>query len=390
MSDIQVNRQTTDGVTTFTITRGNDTFTVKDENGNGRIDKGDIWTTSGATLSKEELWEASGLSLKKEEMTTEELAEYAKFEEQRKALEEARAKQSQYQQYQQQLYIQQQPKKKNFWQKLGNGLMAAMPFIATAGAGVLGFFSNSWAFNRGNANDFSGQLLSGLSSGLMMGSTVMSGVFAVKAMKQMNNMQFSSYSYAPVQNQNVNVDAMLNSFIGDMNARQNTYLDQYQTYQEQQVQAQRSATAEAMFNDAQENPEKYNELNAKKLDAIYQPTKETYTEEEEKALALISKYPQVPADAIKKNANDTGKLDEKTAAKINAIIQRRNTAKAEAKIGEEAKAQNAVCTDENYKKLQAILTKAVTGQIINEDIEKLNNILKNPGAEPESEPETEE
>lgn len=377
MSDIQVKRQTTDGVTTFTITRGNDTFTVEDKNGNGRIDKGDIWTSTGnATLSKEELWEASGLSLKKEEMTTEEMAQYAQFEEQRKALENEREKQSQYQQYQQQLYIQQQPKKKNFWQKLGSGLMAAMPFIATAGAGVLGFFSNSWAFNRGNANDFSGQLLSGLSSGLMMGST---GVFAAKAMKQMNNMPFSSYSYAPVQNQNVNVDAMLNSFIGDMNTRQNTYLDQYQTYQEQQVQAQRSAAAEAMFNDAQENPEKYNELNAKKLDAIYQPTKETYTEEEEKALALIRKYPQVPADAIKKNANDTGKLDEKTAAKINAIIQRRNTAKAEAKIGEEAKAQNAVCTEANYKTLQNILTKAASDPLTDADIKKLNEILKKPG-----------
>ena len=59
-------------------------------------------------------------------------------------------------------------------------------------------------------------------------------------------------------------------------------------------------------------------------------------------------------------------------------------------IGEEAKAQNAVCTDANYKALQYILTKAATDQITNEDIEKLNNILKNPGAEPESEPETEE
>lgn len=254
MSDIQVKRQTNaDGVTTFTVTNGSDTYTVEDKNSNGKIDKGDIWTASGnATLSKEELWEASGLSLKKEKMTTEEMAQYAQFEEQRKTLEEAKLKQAQ---YQQQIYTTQQPKKRTFWQKLGNGLMASMPFIATAGAGVLGFFSNSWAFNKGNANDFSGQLLSGLSSGLMMGSTVMSGVFAAKAMKQMSNWQQPVYNYVPMQNQNVNVDAMLNSFIGDMNTRQNTYQEQYQAYQEQQIQTRRAAAAETLFNDAIDTPE---------------------------------------------------------------------------------------------------------------------------------------
>ena len=81
-----------------------------------------------------------------------------------------------------------------------------------------------------------------------------------------------------------------------------------------------------------DTPEKYNDLNVKKLDTIYQPTKETYTEEEEKELTLINSYPQIPVDAIKKSEKDTNKLDIKTAAKINVLIQNRIKAKG-IKIG---------------------------------------------------------
>lgn len=100
---------------------------------------------------------------------------------------------------------------------------------------------------------------------------------------------------------------------------------------------------------------------------------------------MINSYPQIPVDAIKKSEKDTNKLDIKTAAKINVLIQNRIKAKADAMVGKEAEEQNKVCTDANYKVLQDILQKAATNSLTEADIAQLNKILKNPGTKTEEE-----
>lgn len=282
----------------FTVTKGGNTYTVTDKNGNGVIDSKDVWTLGGKEpLSERELWEASGLSLgTKEELTSEEVAQYSKFKEQLAARENQEAQQ------QQQQLQQQKPKKQNFWSKLTNVATTVLPFMSFASMGI-GLMS-SWSLNGSAAdNAIKWNSIGNLSS---MVATTLAGINGMKNIQQNNNYSFmpqmSTYQQFPDYSEYMNTMSQ--------------QLENYNKQQEELAQKRKEAIEKSNNDKARTMIEQLatadntviNAQNKSVLEDLRDIDGEkTYTEEEIAIANQIKTTPRIPVNHI-----DVTKTGDKT------------------------------------------------------------------------------
>lgn len=369
MSDIQVTKKEN----SWQVVTANGTFTVKDKNDNGRIDKEDVWTSAngGALPSDDEIEEAMGLSLKKENMTTEEIAEYNKTQEQlkqKKKYKQQREQQIQQQQYQTQ--TQTQPKQK-WWEKaamIGSAVMMPMSVMMSMfiGSGI-----GSSYYNSGNCNDRGLQIMGATTAGLM-GMSQLAAMMA--AMKGLNNPNtyVNQGQYNPVQNPYIQG----NNWGGNNNY--GTYLiDAWNKKQESNItnnEASKKAQAEAdkkmIQNTIDAAASGTNVIKANKdyLDTLKDPDKNrVYTETEINNARQINSTPSIPVNLIDPKGEAKNKLTKGLAENLQTLLTAYNEKSGDLKYD--------VISKKNYETIQTILNKK---ELTEADVKKLRDIYKKP------------
>lgn len=360
MSGIHVKKSGDD----FIVTKGTQSFTVKDKNKNGRIDQQDIWVNAAGKVSKDEMWEAMGLSLAKENMTTEEMAEYEKFKEQRDAKDKYK------QQIAEQKEQAEKPKKGGFWNKMLNVCQTAMPFmvIGSLGMGILSSFS----LNKGNAAD-SAIKWSAIANLGMMGMNSAVAMSAIKNANQtgvLNNAGGMSNPYAmlgpALTAQNTwmkEQDELWNSGINDIKE------DNDKKAKEAANKKNRDAI-DKLAEDADDEDSVYDSSNKDYLKSLqdFDGTRE-YTDEEINNVKQIQATPRIPLKHIDSESKDESKLTKESAEKLNKLLKKYEDANGDNKL--------KVMSEENYNKMKEILGKET---LTKADIEQLEDIYKNRNA----------
>ena len=195
-----------------------------------------------------------------------------------------------------------EPQKRTFWQKLGNGLTGAMGIFSGILGAFLGFGVGSWAYDSGSFNDWRVRGFSGLSTGLLAGSSALSGL---------------SNPYAAGMtgmNMNNQLAALFEAYNNDMIQRQEAIDNALKAQQEAAIKQQGVATVKGVFDAANKDGATINDSNKEYISSIYEVDKKEYTQEEVQNAQLIAQYPTIPYQAISKDG-DEGKLSVELAEK---------------------------------------------------------------------------
>lgn len=316
--------------TGFTVTKDGETYTVKDQNGNGLIDSKDVWTLGGKEpLSEKELWEASGLSLgTKENLTSEEVAQYSKFKEQLKAMEKQEAQ-----------VQQQKPKKQTFWNKLSNFATTALPFLSL-GSMFIGI-GTSWSLNSSAADK--AIKWNNIANMFSMGAMTLTGINAMKNMSQNNTFfpQTNTFTQMP-----------------DYSQQLSQLFDTYNKQQEQ-IQIQQKEATEKANNDKVRNMIEQlataddtviNEQNKEILENLRDIDGEkTYTQEEIAKANQIKTTPRIPVNHIDiTESKDKTKLTKTFAQNLEDLLAKYDKAEGDNK--------EKVMTEKEYMQIKTLLT----------------------------------
>lgn len=362
MSSIQVTKQEN----SWQVVTSNGTYTVEDTNGNGKMDKKDVWTSAnGGTLpSVEEREEAMGLAMKKEKMTAEEMDQYERYQEQLKLKQQ---RQQQQQQYQQQS---QTPKKMNFWQKFSMMSTAMLPLFGGLTGMFAGMGMGSWAYNSGHYNDTALRIMGGTTGALFGLSSMMS---TVAMMKGMNNMPAGGYNCGGFNN---NFGSGLQQAMEAQNQWQQAQQQRWDEYAEKvkEESEKRAEKAKKQQNqktvqDAIASNTDCNDKNREYLDSLEDLDGEReYTDEEVKNVKKIKMAPSIPVNHIGDDASDKTKLSPQFAQKLNKLI-----AGYEKYDNEGSDNKFKYLSKENYTKIKQILNKETLTET---DVTELQNIYK--------------
>ena len=358
---------TTENGWIFSKTVGGKTTSVQytDENKNGKVDAKDtkvVLSMDAGDFSIEEFNAANksiAEELSKKGETVGDWYNRKATEEQ----EEARAEAFDRQQRQQRMaQYNSNNKKSNFWNK------ATMVLGALCGFGG-GFFSNGWQYDSGSFNDWNVRLFSTGVNGLSMTSNMLEAAYG----NQLNATNYMSGG---------STNMFGADFINQMMSAQSEYMQQQQEYINSLIESSNKAKAEAdkkvIADNAKQMFEKYEEADDKeiestnkaKLNEIYQPTKkpEQYTAEENAILQKIATYPQIPYEAV--DDNNDKKLSTQVAAQINKLLADYRSYEVPESV------QDKVISKADYDSLVSIVDKAKQGELSEEDIKKINEILK--------------
>lgn len=362
MSGIEVTKQEN----SWQVVTKNGTFTVEDTNGNGRIDKKDLWSAAnGAKLPTiDEREEAMGLSLKKEKMTAEEMDEYDRFQQRQQAKE-------QQQQYQQQT---QTPKKMNIWQKIGVMSTALLPMFSGLTGMFMGMGMGSWAYNSGNGNDTALRIMGGTTGALFGMSSAMSAVAMMKGMNNMPSGGFNTGGY----NNNIGsgwqqaVEAQ-NQWMEAQQKRQEEYLEQVKEQREQrETEEKKTKYQKAVQNEVDKvskDDTGYEKKNADYIKSLEDVDGEReYTDEEIEKLKKIKNAPSIPADHVGEDASDKTKLSPSFAKILNDRLAQYEKLDEE---GSDNKFKHL--TKEHYNEIKKILAK---DKLTEADVTRLKTIYK--------------
>lgn len=247
-----------------------------------------------------------------------------------------------------------EPQKRTFWQKLGNGLTGAMGIFSGVLGAFLGFGVGSWAYDSGSFNDWRVRGFSGLSTGLLAGSSALSGL---------------SNPYAAGMtgmNMNNQLAALFEAYNNDMIQRQEALDNTIKIQQEAAAKQNGVTTVKNVFTAANKEDATINEGNKNYIQSIYEVDKKEYTQEEVQNAQLIAKYPTIPYQAISKDGEEKGKLSAELAEKIDIML--RNYEAADDPDTEISKSV--------YTRVQSFLQEAKEGKLTDEHLESLRSILK--------------
>lgn len=383
MSGIELSKQDN----TWQVVTKNGTYTVTDANGNGQIDNKDVWTAANgdALPTTDEKFEAMGLSLKKENMTGEEIDKYNKFLKIQEAKEAQQAKVSQYEEQQRQQQLQQalygnntytgaQPsKKKNFWSKLGMGMMIGM----TAFSAVSPLIFRPWQTNGNNFNDLQGNLFTGMTN-LMSGMTGIMMMKYANSANSFNPSNYGNYNGQPAGGGNFNnLTQATQQYMQQQQQQMEEFMKQSEEAdaankqkqleaQEQKRKAYIAGGIEKAYTDSKKEDVPMADANRKFLDEIYQPDKEEYSEEEVKNVGLIAKYQNIPYQGITET-DEKGKMNTKLAQSLNDIIKKYERDEEGNKLKE---------SDYKYIKNYILNRQAKNGALTEENLDYIRKIIK--------------
>ncbi len=324
----------------WTVVKNGAQYIITDTNGNGKYDSEDKISFNDPNsdpLSPEDLIDIQfkTMAANQEGMSPQEMAAYSNYMKQKELQEQQKQQQAEIQAQREAALVQaQQPKKKNFWQKLLTGFSFAMPVLAGVGFGFMGAGANSWQYNSG---DRGLRIMSGISSGMLGFSSGLAAMMQTQTMTNMLSMQ-QPMTASYIMPGNSGIDNMMQSFVSDMN-NQNTMFNQMfdaseqqrTIVQEEQRQKVRSGYAEQIRKTFQDD-DLIPEANKQKLEEIAPPSKDSadYTEEDEILLKQLAETPYVPVESIDIDGTQKGKLLSKEyAMKINQAIKEYNAATAE-------------------------------------------------------------
>ncbi len=348
----------------WTVTKGGSTYSITDSNGNGKYDGSDLCkelSGKGNALSSDDFVEIKyQIAQLGDGATQAEMTEYSRYKERKAAQEKYQQQQEQYMQQ-----FQPKTKKSGFWSKLGQISTVVLSGIS----GVLGMISgfgggaNAWAFNN-TANDWAVRGFSGLSSGMLNTSTMLSSLnyssFTGATSNYGNNIGAIMLA---AQQENAQRTEQINEILEQQKAKAE------ETKQKQEKQANIKGI-ETLYESigTNEDEQVMAKANADKLDSIYEVGKEDYTDKEIETAKKIQKYKHVPVDHISDKGGEKTKLDPSVAAKLNEKLQKYKNETNES-------IQQDIFSNENYKKLTNILKKPTLTEA---DIETIKAILKKP------------
>lgn len=383
MGDVQVTRTETGWIFTKTIGDKKTEVQFTDENKNGKIDAADkkvVISMDAGDFTTEEFATAAN-SIFKQEKSEETVGDWYK----RKATqeqEEARAEAFEARQRAirrreleaRNAQLDKAKKKNTFWGKVGNigtAVMGGLGALAGFGFGFAG-----WQYNGNNWNDFNVRMFSGSTNMLENMSTYMSSQYGNYA--NVNSWVGDSQVYTPDANYFSNLAQQQADY---MSAQKRQYEDYMSTLQEtqriqQEAQAAKAtqAKAKSVYEAAMEDNAIIAPSNKAKIDAIYSPSKKPgdYTEEDKAIIEHIATYPNIPYEAMDKDDSlKNGKLNKQLAAVINELINNYKSAKTQDD-------KDKIISAENVKTLNDILPKATQGKLTEEDIKKIDAIIKQP------------
>ena len=246
-----------------------------------------------------------------------------------------------------------EPQKRTFWQKLGNGLTGAMGIFSGILGAFLGFGVGSWAYDSGSFNDWRVRGFSGLSSGLLAGSSALSGLS-------------NPYS-AGINGMNMNnqMAAIFEAYNNDMIQRQEAIDNALKAQQEAAIKQQGVATVKGVFDAANKDGATINDSNKEYINSIYEVDKKEYTKEEAENAQLIAQYPTIPYEAISKDGEE-GKLSVELAEKIDKMLREYETTDD----------PDTEISKSVYTRVQSFLQEAKEGKLTDDHLESLRSILK--------------
>ena len=246
-----------------------------------------------------------------------------------------------------------EPQKRTFWQKLGNGLTGAMGIFSGILGAFLGFGVGSWAYDSGSFNDWRVRGFSGLSTGLLAGSSALSGLS-------------NPYS-AGINGMNMNnqMAAIFEAYNNDMIQRQEAIDNALKAQQEAAIKQQGVATVKGVFDAANKDGATINDSNKEYINSIYEVDKKEYTKEEAENAQLIAQYPTIPYEAISKDGEE-GKLSVELAEKIDKMLREYETTDD----------PDTEISKSVYTRVQSFLQEAKEGKLTDEHLESLRSILK--------------
>ena len=373
MGDIQVIKKEN----SWTVSTDNGAYNVKDTNGNGKIDSGDIWTALNGQEppTTQEKEEAMGLSLKKENMTGAEIDEYNRVQEQLKKKKEIKERLEQQQratQYSSGQYGQYgQSSKASKWAKIGQICTMALAPLTLVGGVLSSAGVGSWAYN-GCGNDRALKWFGGITGGLF-------GLSALGSMIGMFAQKNNTYSYTPAMNTN-NYGNMFQQAIQAQQQYDQQKMQEWEEYsQKMQEQAeeqkiekekqQNTALVTKTIEDANADGAVCEKTNKEYLNTLEDLDGEReYTAEEIKKVKQIRQTPMIPVKHIGEDATDKTKLSPKFAKLLNDKLSKYE------KLDEEGSDNKfKVFTKEQYNSVKSILAKT---QLTEADITNLKKIYK--------------
>lgn len=225
-------------------------------------------------------------------------------------------------------------------------------FSGVLGA-FLGFGVGSWAYDSGSFNDWRVRGFSGLSTGLLAGSSALSGL---------------SNPYAAGMtgmNMNNQLAALFEAYNNDMIQRQEALDNTIKIQQEAAAKQNGVTTVKNVFTAANKEDATINDSNKEYINSIYEVDKKEYTQEEVQNAQLIAQYPTIPYEAISKDGEE-GKLSVELAEKIDKMLREYETTdEPDKEISKSV-----------YNRVQSFLQEAKEGKLTDDHLESLRSILK--------------
>ncbi len=349
------------------ITKDGNTFTITDKNKNGRWDGDELAKSLSGSgyLNADETYEFQyKIAQMSGGVTAEEMAQYAAYQEAKKAAQE---KKERIEEYKLQAFEQTRPKKTSVWQKIAMGSMIALPVLS----GLSTLFS-AWSYNNGNYNDTALRVTGAATNTMFSLSAVLPMLSAMNG----TNMFASTNNYNPMYN--INFDKVIadqDAYINNMAATYSKALGGTSTSEnnadavkEKQQAANRTAV-EAAYKKLMETSKGklfLDESNKEYISEMYFD-KEEYTEEEMQNIDNIRQAASVPYRHITNDEADKTKLTLKYSVALHELLKNYEEAN-------EAKKPDII-SDANYTSIKAMLAKETLTEA---EIEKLKEIIKKP------------
>ncbi len=350
-------------------------FQYTDDNKNGKIDSTDtkkVISMDAGDLTTAEFEAASKSIMEEKAKEGETVGDWYR----RKATqeeEEARAEAFDRQQRQQRMaQYESGKKKKGFWSKLGNGILMGLSAISGIG---LGFYGGGWQYSSGNFNDWNLRMFSAGTQGLSNMSNYMAAAYGNNGLTGMTGMQSFMPGGAAGGINFEKLWEMQENYLQKQQEQNDARLEAWKKTQEEakaKADAKEAAKlAEDLYNEYTEEgcDKEINQVNLDKIKAVYQPAKkaEDYKAEDKTILEKIKAYPQIPYELIDDEAE--GKINTEFAQKINKLLDDYvNTAEPDLAEG--------IISTADYNTITGILNSAKTGTLSEENIKKLEEIVK--------------
>jgi len=296
---------------TWTVTKDGETFTVHDKNGNGIWDSSDtIKSSNGETLSAEDLYEAKYQANDDDGVTEAEMEKYAEFKRLQEARDRAdteRAEAERLKKYEQ--WQSSRPKKKSFIEKITPWVNLTTQ--VAMGVGLIGTMFSGMKSMFGCCNDSKVAAFSNMANMSMMTTSLAAMTLPMMQMNSTNsmNIDYSKLFSSTTDTSTVGVSAEQKALDAFLKAEKN----------QESKEDEETATAAGKLQELSAGKESYiPDCNEKEIGALTSVAKDSYSEDDKAKMDKLTKYTFIPIELI---GDGAGKLSEKQAAKVNAIVR---------------------------------------------------------------------